>query len=360
MINHDCMDDKVQISIIIPVYNTEKYLKRCLDSILMQTFQNFEVIIVDDGSVDATGRIIEEFLLKDSRIKKYYQNNQGPLHARLTGLKLSIGLFFTFCDADDYYSSDNSLQIMYDAICGNACDVVQFNSYIKYHLLKKRRNHYFDSVVSSIDFHNLEYPKILCSYWDEAKISVTVWDKIYNRNLVKNIPDNLYSEITFMGDDLLLNLFLLERCEKFMFSSQCVYCYNTLIGSTNRWKEKDLIDLDVIKKYQAQVIERCCIEKKDRIWRNYYAEIASWLFLHIKAGTEYLTKKQLIEYLQVILKFDSFLLAQEYFRFQNNENWEAVNLLREADPKEYLLSVYNEKDNLTFLNKIKSTIKRII
>ena len=349
-----------KISIIIPAFNAGKYIKRCLSSILSQTFQNFEVIVIDDGSFDSTGIIVEEFLAKDNRIKKIYQSNQGPLCARILGLRFSEGEYFTFVDADDYYCSKQSLKIMYDVVFNNACDAVQFNSYIKYRFFRRKRSYYSDKIVTKDAFRNIEYPKILCSYWEKSKISVTVWDKIYAHRLINNIPENLYFEKTFMGDDLLLNLFLLENCNKFMFSSQCVYCYKTLTGSTNRWKEKDLYNLDVIKKYQAQVIKRCNVAEKDKIMRNYYAEIASWLFLHIEAGTQYLSQEQLIAYIDNVLKLDSFLNAKKYFQFSNSENWKAVNLLRYANPREYVLTVINEKKKESFISRCKSIIKKIV
>lgn len=352
--------DNKKISIIIPAYNAAKHIRRCLHSILSQTFQNYEVIVVDDGSVDSTGIIVEEFISKDSRINKIFQSNKGPLCARILGLRFSDGEYFTFCDADDYYSSEQSLQIIHDAILKNDCDAVQVNSYIKYRFFKRKRNVYSDIVAEKDSFYNNEYPKMLCSYWEKSKITVTVWDKVYHHKLADNIPEGLNLERVFMGDDLLLNLFLLEKCEKFLFSSRCVYCYNTLTGSTNRWKEKDLYDLNIIKKYQLQVIERCNLAEKNKVLRNYYAEIASWLFLHIEAGTKYLSQEQLIAYLENVMKLDSFLSAKIYFQFSNNENWKAVNLLRKTSSNDYVLTVINEKKDESFIDRCKKQIKKLI
>lgn len=348
------------ISIIIPVYNAEKYIKRCLDSIISQTFQNFEVIVIDDGSADNTGKIIDEFIVKDKRIKKYCQKNKGPLCARIMGLNLSNREYFTFCDADDHYCSRHSLQIMYDAIVNNSCDIVQFNCFVKYHFIRKKKNNYNDAIVTKAVFLNKYYPKLLCSYWEESKINVTVWDKIYKRKLIENISDELSLEKIFMGDDLLLNLFIMEKCNRFMVCSKCVYCYESLSGSTKLWKKTVMNDLDIVKKYQARMIERCCVEKKNMIWRNYYAEIASWLYLHIKAGTGYLSQDELIDYIQDVLKLDCFIKAQKYFRSVNRENWEAVNLLREGDPQKYVFAVVNDKNEDFFIDRFKQKIKKII
>lgn len=90
-----------KLSIIIPVYNVEKYLSKCLNSILRQTYQDYEIILIDDGSSDSSGIICDWYADKDSRIKVVHQPNKGVSCARNAGLELSKGEFITFIDADD-------------------------------------------------------------------------------------------------------------------------------------------------------------------------------------------------------------------------------------------------------------------
>lgn len=90
------------ISIIIPIYNTEKYLRRCLDSIVAQTYKDFECIIVDDGSTDGSGKICDEYVAKDNRFKVFHKKNGGVSSARNLGLDNAKGEYIAFCDADDY------------------------------------------------------------------------------------------------------------------------------------------------------------------------------------------------------------------------------------------------------------------
>jgi len=139
------------VSVIIPTYNSEKYIISAINSVLAQTYQNFEIIIVDDGSNDNTGSIIEN--IKDHRIKYLYQENSGPASARNNGLKNANGEFIAFLDADDLWKSEK-LQIQIDAFNNNKniCliynalsvqtelskeyEIKRFHNYDKFNLIK--------------------------------------------------------------------------------------------------------------------------------------------------------------------------------------------------------------------------------
>ena len=114
------------VSIIVPVYNVEKYLRACLDSILAQTFSNFEVILVDDGSKDCSGKICDEYGAKDSRIRVLHKENGGVSKARNAGLDLAQGEFVTFIDGDDTVDVDY-IGLMYREMVENGYDVVRLS-----------------------------------------------------------------------------------------------------------------------------------------------------------------------------------------------------------------------------------------
>ena len=94
------------VSIIVPVYNVERFLPKCLDSILNQTFQNFELLLIDDGSSDNSGSICDEYAKKDSRIKVFHQENKGVSFARNLGLDYAQGKYILFVDSDDWVASE--------------------------------------------------------------------------------------------------------------------------------------------------------------------------------------------------------------------------------------------------------------
>lgn len=110
------------ISVIVPVYNTAKYLPRCLDSILAQTYNNLEIIIVDDGSTDNSAKIIKSYAQKDPRIKSFHQSNSGLSSARNTGIAKSTGAYITFVDSDDSIEP-NMLEAMVAAILNTSADI---------------------------------------------------------------------------------------------------------------------------------------------------------------------------------------------------------------------------------------------
>ena len=106
------------ISVIVPVYNAEKYINRCIESILNQTFKDFELIIVDDGSKDNSGNICEEYARRDERIKVIHQENKGQASARNRGVLNAAGEWITFVDADDMIQSQ-MLEYLYRAVKSN-------------------------------------------------------------------------------------------------------------------------------------------------------------------------------------------------------------------------------------------------
>ena len=110
----------MKLSIIIPVYNTEKYLHRCVDSVLQQNMSDYELILVDDGSTDGSGKICDEYKEKDSRVKVIHTQNQGVSKARNTGLELSSGEYIGFVDADDYIDADMYEKLIEASIDSNA------------------------------------------------------------------------------------------------------------------------------------------------------------------------------------------------------------------------------------------------
>ena len=115
------------VSVIVPIYNVEKYLAECVDSILGQTFQDMEIILVDDGSLDSSGQMADDYAARDKRVKVIHKENGGLSSARNAGMKIARGEYIYFCDSDDYISLD-AIEILYETATKNDLDMVLFNA----------------------------------------------------------------------------------------------------------------------------------------------------------------------------------------------------------------------------------------
>ena len=113
-------------SVIVPIYNIEKYIRRCIDSVLLQSFTDFELILVDDGSPDSCGAICDEYAKKDERIKVIHQENGGLVSARQAGIKAASGDYIFHLDGDDAVLPD-ALESAYKIICDTDADIVSFS-----------------------------------------------------------------------------------------------------------------------------------------------------------------------------------------------------------------------------------------
>ncbi len=122
------MENQALISIIIPVYNVEDYLRECIDSVINQTYKNLEIILVDDGSTDSSGAICDEYAEKDSRIRVIHKENSGPSATRNVGIKNAEGKYIYFLDSDDYLT-DNAIELLVNTAEVNDADLVFFDAY---------------------------------------------------------------------------------------------------------------------------------------------------------------------------------------------------------------------------------------
>lgn len=189
---------EVKISVIVPVYNSEKYLERCLESIVFQTLHDIEIIIINDGSSDNSGKVAEKFL-PDKRVIYIKQENKGQGAARNKGLALAKGKYISFIDSDDYIDND-FLEKLYKAATRNDADIAAASIIRKYETFEKWRVLYErHSVITDKNkmFEAVKYPEQ--SY---------VWNKIYKRSfLVENMFQ--FQEGVFYEDICaLLNLLL--------------------------------------------------------------------------------------------------------------------------------------------------------
>lgn len=120
---------KCKVSIIVPVYNVEKYVERCIESIIKQSYKNLEIILIDDGSKDNSGKICDEYAQKDNRIKVIHKKNGGLSDARNTGLNIADGEYICFIDSDDYIHKD-LVKDNLEKLIQQKADMICFNRFV--------------------------------------------------------------------------------------------------------------------------------------------------------------------------------------------------------------------------------------
>ena len=217
---------KELISIIVPVYNAEKYLQKCLDSILEQTYQNLEIIIVNDGSTDNSGQICHEYEQKDSRIIYMEKENGGVSDTRNTGLDRMTGSYVTFVDSDDWLEP-NYVQFLYEKLIEHQADIVVGN-YTRFN--EANSVFYFHT---SADYYEKVYDNtsiISCLYDSKELLNsalIVAWGKIYK----KEIMANFRFPIDRIGEDALFNLKALLDSKKVVYVNKSAYIYRVREGS---------------------------------------------------------------------------------------------------------------------------------
>jgi len=209
----------VQLSIIIPAFNAERYLEDCVESILGQSFTEFELLLVDDGSTDGTAEVAEDFSLRDPRIGVFHLENGGPSSARNFGLKQARGVYVQFVDADDVLEPD-CLQTMYEAVkCGDPDLVVVGARIVDAHMAEMARIDVPRNGAYSVE-------ELLSSLTPATKATLLhyVWNKWYRLSLIRERGIDFDPDVR-LGEDFLFNCDYWAVCSRLCLVDQRLYSY---------------------------------------------------------------------------------------------------------------------------------------
>ncbi len=217
-----------RISIIVPVYKVEPYLKKCIDSILQQTFTDFELILVDDGSPDSCGIICDEYAQKDKRIKVIHKENGGLSDARNAGIDIAQGIYVGFVDSDDCIAPDMYQSLMNDMITREA-DIAICGIIDVYESGEERPR--IKSEISCLMSKEEALEKMLNQY----PFDTSAWNKLYKKSLF----DGIRYPYGKLAEDLFTTYKLIDRCSVIVFNSNPKYYYlrrqgSIMSGSFNR------------------------------------------------------------------------------------------------------------------------------
>jgi glycosyltransferase EpsJ len=289
-----------KVSVVIPVYNVEEYIQKCLDSLINQTLQDIEIICVNDGSTDNSLKVLEEHAAKDQRIKVINQENVGVSQARNNGLKLVTGEFIGFCDPDDYLSLDY-YEKLYNAAITNDCDI---------------------AACGITKFRDDKY-KVFIAF-DETKTAETYYDKLLLLNAPNDsyIVNKIYKTSEFKKNNLEFIKGLVY--EDIVFTSQVLYYLGKAItvpeaqyyylkrkGSLMRSKKND--------KFKEKALEICTefIESKGIPIQNVLMQVKKFKIFNLTIAKIKYEKDFTIVY---ILNFIRFKIKREIKEYGNKKS----------------------------------------
>lgn len=223
-----------EISVIVPVYNVETYLRQCLDSVVGQTFKDLEILLVDDGSTDSSGTICEEYAAIDPRIKVIHQVNQGLAAARQGGLDVASGDYIGFVDSDDWLEPE-MYEEMYTAGKGHDADIVFCNVYRNED--KKEQPYFASGYYDRKSMEEVIFPRLLAGFdadGGENTIRWCNWLRIYKKSLIDK------NHITFDKR--------FRRCQDLPFTFECTIHANSYYYLGNRYLYHNRMNYESLSK----------------------------------------------------------------------------------------------------------------
>ncbi len=279
------------ISVIIPVYNVEKYLVQSIESVINQTYKNLEIILVDDGSPDNSGAICDEYAKKDARIKVIHKQNGGLSSARNAALDVATGDYVAFLDSDDYLSL-NAFEKCIETFSKTNADACIFSHYTTdginhtAHSLPLEKDVYEDSEIRSIILPSFIGQKTAT----EQPLLGFIWRQVFKRSIIDDL--RFRSEREYFAEDVVFDLEIYTKINKLSVINEPLLYYRYVESSlSNRYRERLFDKLLKLTEFKQQIVnDYQLIDCQERLHRCFF-RIALGGFLNVRKSTT-LTKKQ--------------------------------------------------------------------
>lgn len=239
------------VSIVIPVYNSEKYISRCIENILKQTYSNIEIIIIDDGSSDKTKVIIDKYI-KKNKIKYKFINNSGVSNARNCGIELSKGEYICFIDCDDYFDFDY-VEKLVNLVEKNKCDM----SMCSYYVHEENANNKIKKVSKKQTYIYNKTSEMLASFLIPNRWGGYVWNKLFKRNIIMDYNIRFEKDI-YISEDFLFLINYTSYCKSLIGISEKKYYYVQNKKIRKKLSDRDLTLLNAYEKIIAMYDKYDC------------------------------------------------------------------------------------------------------
>lgn len=314
------------VSIIVPVYNAEKYLPRCIKSILDQTYANIEILLINDGSKDKSSRICKDYAGSDARVKVIHKENGGVSLARNTGIDASCGDFIVFVDSDDWIEK-TAIEHMVAATFRVKTEIVMMSF--------DNRNNKVIIPDFGIKCNRLDIQTSEAVRWKklfEHGISHTVWGKLFSSEIIKEKNIRFNPDITY-GEDAKFLFDYLNNCEKIYVSDEVIYHYNKLNENAATRKFHDNLTEGIIKYHisMGKFVEKLNITQNEKDGIMAWCAAKRILNL-IYPYVYYLPKEQALNNIEDCLKqFEKWLDTDDVWKYNRDEKSGLVNAICERE-----------------------------
>lgn len=242
-----------KVSIIIPIYNAEKFLKQCLDSIINQTYKNLEIICVNDGSVDNSLQLLKEYKAKDERVIIVDKKNAGVSEARNDGIRVSSGDYIAFVDSDDWLEKD-AIENLYNALIENNVDIVRSTYYENESEEKEKLiNNLYDVENQKICTAEANFVELVINNIYSGKFASSVWALLVKKECL--IKTSLFQKNIPYAEDMILCSELLNVAESIYFLNKPTYHYFLNPVSCTKSKEYYIRNIHSMARAYEKLIE---------------------------------------------------------------------------------------------------------
>lgn len=283
-----------KISVIVPIYNVERYLERCIESILNQTLQDLELILVNDGSSDKSGEICEKYRDIDN-ITVIHKENGGVSSARNLGINIAKGEFLTFIDPDDYIDND-ALELLYDLAKNNNAEIACYS-------MKTYKNNMLTTkLVENYKVKIFDRKNILKEYIENGTFLYSSCNKIYANRLF-NSNRNRFSQDIHYAEDALFNYYIMNDASRLIFTNEQKYNYFINDNSTVKYVTEKRLD---VLKAQKQIYYLILNNYKENIKYivNQYVKSSISIAIDIALEGNIFKKKNILNELKIIVNED--------------------------------------------------------
>lgn len=352
------------ISIVIPVYNGEQYLKRCIDSVINQTYRNLDVIIINDGSSDHTREICEQYAFKDERIRFIEQINHGVSYTRKYGIRLAKGKYVGFVDADDFIDKDLFGQ-MHDIMAQTGVDLLFSECYFGE---KQRHIDFPEGVYGSKDEMEKIYRSMIISEDGKGGIPTELWAKLFLKEKLEDILEEISDEL-FIGEDAELLFKYILRCQSVFSSKICGYHYvmndKSLMRSVNNKYlcNVNLLYLSLAREFEKSDYKDVFMPQLEHwIW-NMIKQSPRFMGMNIKRKICYLNPFDNVLNSSKMILYGAGLVGRDYYELYKkkgeepllwvDQNWEhlqtesmpvcSIEQIKQVDFEYLLIAIKNKK-----------------